>query len=98
MPSARPTPRLDALVSRLAAALEEPGLKADLARILEREGGITFQAAKNRLSRILGRTILPNGEDTLLLADWLSARTATRPPSTRSPRSTSSAPRTARRP
>ncbi len=78
MTKSRSTPRLDSLVDRLAAALEEPGLKSDLARILEREAGITFQAAKNRLSRILGRSVLPNGEDTLLLAEWLATRTAPR--------------------
>ena len=70
----RPTPRLDALLTKLAAALESHGAKADLARVIESAAGISHQAAKNRLSRILARKTLPNGEDTLLLAEWLAAR------------------------
>jgi hypothetical protein len=70
----RHTPRLDALLARLDTALQEHGAKADLARVLQSEAGISFQAAKNRLSRILGRAMLPNGEDTLLFQEWLGGR------------------------
>lgn len=74
MAASRPTPRLDSLLSRLESALADHGAKADLARVLEREAGISFAAAKNRLSRILGRAMLPNGEDTLLFQEWLGGR------------------------
>lgn len=71
MPAIRHTPRLDAFIRRLDAALAEPGSKSDLARILAREAGIDFRTAKNRLSKILGRSQVPNGEDTLLFLEWL---------------------------
>ena len=70
----RPTPHLDLLLTRLAAALEPRGTKSDLARVIAAAAGIGFQTAKNRLTGILTRRFLPNGEDTLLLAAWLDGR------------------------
>lgn len=76
MTTSRRTPRLDALLARLAPALETRGAKAELARLIESEAGISAQSAKNRLSRILGREILPNAEDALIIQEWLDGRGA----------------------
>lgn len=82
----RATPRLDRLLENLAGALDARGAKADLARIIAREAGITHQAAKNRLTSILKRATVPNGEDTLILAEWIAARTARTAPAPATPR------------
>ena len=55
-------------MTRLAAAPKARGSKSELARVLAAAAGIGFQTAKNRLTGILPRRRLPNGEDTLLLA------------------------------
>ena len=70
----RPTPLLDSLLARLESALDERGSKTELAHVIAEAAGIGFQTAKNRLTNILTRRILPNGEDTLLLAAWLDGR------------------------
>ena len=72
--SPRSTPRLDALIDELRTALDERGAKVELARLLEHEAGISHQSSKNRISRILGRQMLPNGEDTLLFREFLDAK------------------------
>lgn len=75
--SGRPTPRLDQLLAALDGALTAHGAKADLARAIETEAGITLQAAKNRVSRILSRSLMPNGEDTLIIQEWLRLKGGT---------------------
>lgn len=67
-------PRLDSLLESLRKALEDPGAKAEFARLLQRERGIGFQAAKNLLSRHLHGKQVPNGEDALRIAEFLATR------------------------
>lgn len=70
----RPTPRTDALILRLDDALARHGAKTELARRIADEGGISLQAARNRISRILHGQALPVAEDALLLLEWLDDR------------------------
>ncbi len=73
MPRPAHTPLLDNLLDELQTALDYHGGRSDLARALAASSGITLPAARNRVSRILGRQMVPNGEDTLILAAFLDS-------------------------
>jgi predicted transcriptional regulator len=73
MSADRHTPRLDGLLARLREDLQTRGRAAELARILQAEHGITFQAAKNRVSHFRHGHSRPTGEDTLILLEFLAS-------------------------
>ena len=67
----KPTPRTDAIVERLHTALEEPGSKAALARLIQDEFDLPAQSARNHLSSFLHQQKQPRSELTLFYLEFL---------------------------